>query len=158
MPIKYIKGSLLDTDAKIIVHGCNCQGVMGSGVAKQIKEKYPQAYNAYKNYEESVGLKLGYVIPAFCTGGRWVLNCLTQEYYGRNVNKVYVDYNAISRCFREVASLCNYFIGFNKSYKYNLIAMPKIGCGLANGDWNIVSKIIEEELCDKGFEVLVYEL
>lgn len=40
MPIKYIKGSLLDTDAKIIVHGCNCQGVMGSGVAKQLKKNY----------------------------------------------------------------------------------------------------------------------
>ena len=59
MNIIYKKGDLLTTDADIIVHGCNCQGVMGSGVAKQIKEKFPNAYTIYKQREEEIGLRLG---------------------------------------------------------------------------------------------------
>ena len=31
----------------VIVHGCNAQGVMGSGVAKQLRAKYPEIYVDY---------------------------------------------------------------------------------------------------------------
>lgn len=61
--IRYIKGDLLETDAPVIVHGCNCQGVMGSGVAKQIKEKYFTVYEIYRKIYENQGLELGTIIP-----------------------------------------------------------------------------------------------
>ena len=32
--IEYRKGNLLDVTSGLIAHGVNCQGVMGSGVAK----------------------------------------------------------------------------------------------------------------------------
>lgn len=35
--------------------------------------------------------------------------------------------------------------------------MPKIGTGLAGGEWNIIENIIEETLCKKGIEVIVFE-
>lgn len=46
--IKIIDGDLFETDAKFIVHQVNCMGRMGSGVALQVKEKYPHVYEEYK--------------------------------------------------------------------------------------------------------------
>ena len=47
MPYKVIDGDLLNTQAKYICHQVNCKGRMGSGVAKQIRAKYPEVYTAY---------------------------------------------------------------------------------------------------------------
>ncbi len=45
--IKIIEGDLFCSDARIIAHQVNCQGKMGSGVALQVKRKYPNVYNEY---------------------------------------------------------------------------------------------------------------
>ena len=46
--VKVVYGNLLDSSAKYICHQVNCKGVMGSGVAKQIKEKWPSVFRRYK--------------------------------------------------------------------------------------------------------------
>ena len=48
MSVKYVNGDIFDTDCDIIVHQTNCQGVMGHGIALQVKEKYPSVYERYK--------------------------------------------------------------------------------------------------------------
>lgn len=53
MSIKIIDGDLFTTNAQIICHQVNCQGKMGSGVAKQVREKYPHVYEEYKGYVEA---------------------------------------------------------------------------------------------------------
>ena len=45
-----IDGNIFDCTENIIVHQTNCQGVMGSGIAKQVKERYPEVFNAYYHY------------------------------------------------------------------------------------------------------------
>ena len=51
--LKHTKGNLIDLaeqgEFDVIVHGCNCQNTMGSGIAKEIKERYPLAYRADSN-------------------------------------------------------------------------------------------------------------
>lgn len=42
-----LNGDLFKTPFEIIAHQVNCQGVMGSGVAKQVKEKFPYVYSTY---------------------------------------------------------------------------------------------------------------
>ena len=59
--IKIIDGNLFDTKAHIICHQCNCQGVMGSGVAAEVKRRYPYVFNSYRKDYEDGKLKLGYV-------------------------------------------------------------------------------------------------
>jgi O-acetyl-ADP-ribose deacetylase (regulator of RNase III) len=46
--IHYVKGNLLDSNCDYICHQVNCQGVMGSGIARQIRERYPVVYLYYK--------------------------------------------------------------------------------------------------------------
>ena len=47
--IKLIEGNLFNTKANIICHQCNCQGIMGSGVALEVKNRYPKVYESYHN-------------------------------------------------------------------------------------------------------------
>lgn len=147
--IEYVKGNILDTDCVLIAHGCNAQGVMGSGVAKAIRDKWPVAYEKYREEYELYGLKLGDVIWARIEGteqysSRWVLNCITQEYYGRDGNR-YVNYGAIAKAFYEIS--CS---------MPQTIAIPKIGAGLGGGDWNIIAEIIEGMMGEH--KIKVYEL
>ena len=50
--IIFITGDLFDTKANVILHQVNCQGVMGSGIAAEIKRRFPQAYEDYKTLLE----------------------------------------------------------------------------------------------------------
>lgn len=123
----------------LVVHGCNAQGVMGSGVAKYVKDNFPSAYYEYLRHHEEHGLKLGEVIPALVLPGRWVLNAITQEFYGRDPGRVYVDYQAIEIAFSRVRQ-------FAESNNIATINYPKIGAGLGGGDWTRISSIINTQL------------
>lgn len=46
--IKYVKGNILESDAEALVNPVNCVGVMGTGLAKQFKAKYPEMFDKYK--------------------------------------------------------------------------------------------------------------
>ena len=69
MSIHIINGDLFETTAKYICHQVNCKGKMGSGVAKQIRERYPEVYSAYRlecNLFDEQGLPkslLGIILP-----------------------------------------------------------------------------------------------
>lgn len=145
MKIIYKQGDLLECTEQVIVHGCNAQGVMGSGVALAIRKKYPEAYDAYKSAYENGALELGEVVGAY-SGDKLILNAITQRFYGRDKLKVYADYEAIRDAFRSINEQCG----------YSSVAIPKIGAGLANGDWSIIEKIIEAECTD--VQVVCYVL
>ena len=48
--MKSIRGNLLALARSgrfdVIVHGCNCRHAMGAGIAKQIKDSFPEAWAA----------------------------------------------------------------------------------------------------------------
>lgn len=157
MQIQYKTGDLLTASEPVIVHGCNAQGVMGSGVAKLIRAKYPGAYDAYEARHKTRGLRLGEVIWADCSG-HIVANAVTQEYYGRDGRR-YADYDAIERAFtslNEVALATHDYKGERTPPppKITAIAMPLIGAGLAGGSWKTISEIIER--CSRDFQPVVY--
>jgi O-acetyl-ADP-ribose deacetylase (regulator of RNase III) len=156
------KGDLLSVTNGIIVHGCNCQGVMGSGVAKAIRDKWPDVYDSYVTYHKSSGnLFLGDVVTVspysledldkhvnYYTGdlpeNTIVVNAMTQYNYGRDPNVIYVDYDAVEACFARVRLLAR---------DSNLpVHFPMIGAGLGNGDWNEIVSRIKKGLGDEHFE------
>lgn len=150
MKIIYKIGNLLDCEESVIIHGCNSMGVMGSGVAKVIKDKYPEAARAYFSMKKEGRMQLGNWSSSYEKDGKTVINAITQEFYGRNKYVVYVSYGAIVHVFQNLNK-------WAKIYNHKAIAMPKIGAGLANGDWNIIEKIIEEECTDVQPVVYVLE-
>lgn len=141
MKIEYRYGDVLTTDSKYIAHCCNAQGKMNSGVAKAIRNKYPKAFTVYRDSYETKGLFLGQVIGADC-GDHLILNIIGQKYYGYD-GQTYVDYPAIRKALNSI----------NKNIA-EPVSFPLIGCGLAGGDWTIMSQIIEEE--STNFQPIVY--
>ena len=145
--IKYVKGSLLEAPEQVMLHGCNSLGVMGAGVAKLIREKWPKAYQDYRNSYESYGLTLGSIISSKQPDGKIILNAITQDTIG--VSGVHVSYWAIANVMYQIDQ--KYITRDNKA-----VAMPMIGAGLAGGDWSVIEAIIEN--IAKNFQPIVYHL
>jgi len=157
--MKEIEGNLLDITRGIIVHGCNCQGVMGSGVALAVKTKYKEVFKAYSNTEPALGRVVicTSVIDDVCEKYKmwvdqtlpkelYIVNALTQNSYGSD-GKRYVDYDAISACFYQVKMVA-------KELKLP-VYFPLIGAGLGGGDWAEISKRIDQVLGDEVEGILV---
>lgn len=141
MDIEYINGDLFSTDCKYILHGANSRGVMFSGVAKIVRQKYPKAYQDYVDIYNNNGLFLGDFYCSEQPDGKVIINAISQKDYG--TEKVQVSYWAIANIFRNLNVL-----------NIGEVALPKIGAGLAGGDWNVISAIIENEA--KNYKPIVY--
>ena len=130
-------GDILQIEQGIIVHGCNAQGVMGSGIALQIKQKYPFAYHSYLDHCKNIispAARLGTIDFAQVSGKLTIANAITQLNYGRD-GKRYVDYSAVQATMHQVAQLADK-LGTSVHY-------PQIGAGLGGGDWGLISDIID---------------
>jgi len=139
--IKIVEGDLLAGSEYLIGHQVNCQGAMGSGIAKQIRGRYPQVYDSYAAYcraqkpEQLLG-RCQFVEA----DNRIVANLFGQLHYGRQAKR-YTDYEALSRALRtfkeyaqETGAAC---------------ALPyMIGCGLANGEWHVVENRLQDIFSD----------
>ena len=146
--ITYIQADITTTEYSI-AHGVNCQNVMGSGVAKVLFNKWPEVKDSYHSLFERKSANnpelLGYVQEVL-TDDKTIYNCFTQLTYGYNGEKR-VNYAAIAIVFKEIAA---------RGVKD--IEIPKIGCGLAGGDWDIVEQIITDVIEINPMNVHVYYL
>ena len=153
--------ALLNDEVGFIAHCCNAQGVMGSGIAKEIKERIPEAYSAYrKHYEMLQERGTSKHFLGSCVEGGRVLNLIGQEYYGKD-KKRYVNYGALASAL----SHCFHVIQFDVDGE-NLIYPPDVTVGIpfnmasdrAGGDWNIVLELIEHCLANYVKDVIIYRL
>ena len=149
-----IEKDILTVDRGIICHQTNCQGVMGSGVAKALYEKWPKVRYSYMDCftEFNAGVEgenfLGEVDDIqMHPGGKVVVNCFTQQYFGGD-GRLYLSCEALRTCMKNLIKVCEY-------HGVDEVAMPKIGCGLAGGDWNKVKTILED-VFPKDFKVKIY--
>ena len=144
-----IDDNIFNCTENIIVHQTNCRGVMGHGIALQIKNKYPEVFNAYYHYcKTNIPTEiLGTTLICQANDNKYIANLFGQLNYGEGLQ---TDYNRFEKALKAV---------YNFAKESNLsVAIPyKIGCGLANGDWNIVSKIIEETF-KEDVKLTIYRL
>jgi O-acetyl-ADP-ribose deacetylase (regulator of RNase III) len=137
--MKVLKGNLiqlaLQGEFDVIVHGCNCFCTMASGIAKQIAQTFPEARDVDARTGRGIADKLGSISYAQCDPVL-VVNGYTQYSYGRDPKVVYVDYDAVRSVFQAVKT----------KFAGERIGYPMLGAGLANGDWEVIAEIINEEL------------
>ena len=127
-------GDITKVNKGIIIHQVNNKRVMGAGVAKSIREKYPSHYTDYMSSQ----LHLGSLVCSRVSQNIGVIGMVSQNGFGRNKNVVYTDYSAFAQCLKEIKKL------HDKCPNVNYYMPYGIGCGLANGDWNIISGLIKE--------------
>jgi O-acetyl-ADP-ribose deacetylase (regulator of RNase III) len=174
--MKIIEGNLI-TLAKqghfdVITHGCNCFCTMGAGIAVDMRlnfdcDKFPMEAPEYRGDMNKLGtidyqvknlvldkpIKVGnlnLLAPDFGGFPLVVINSYTQYRYGSNHPdgmRNPVDYDAITLCMKKI----------NHIFKGKSLGLPKIGCGLAGGEWNVVRQIIEREIFDMDVTVIDFK-
>ena len=144
--VTVVKGNLLDATEHVIAHQVNCQRKMNSGVAKAIKEKYPEVFEIYQNTIPQLGLvDMIYVVKPDI---HFIYNMYSQDKYGYD-GKQYTDYNAFRECCKTIVKKC-------KKLKLS-VAMPyKIGSDRGGADWDKIMDILLEEFTD--VDLTLYKL
>ena len=172
--INIIDGNIFDSNANFIIHQVNCQGVMGSGVALQVADRFPHVereYRKYLNYCEKNGREpLGTVqyvptevwaltmvdtmknnnITAYDLDYQYIVNLFGQNTFGEGLH---TDLKAMKKAFADIREKAQ-SIGAT-------VAMPyRIGSCRGGANWNDVYDIIKKtfEKSDVDVEIWRYDL
>lgn len=157
-----VYGNVLDGGYGAVLHQANAQIVMGGGIARQIKERFPKAYEADKKFPYGKGKarlgKFSYAVVNHPYNGEdfLIVNVYGQEDWkgdGPLGDGVRTDYKALEKGIRDS-------IGYIKeNYKgVKSFAVPKlIGCDLAGGDWTRVSAMLYQIAEDLDIELYISE-
>lgn len=158
--ITYITHDVTATTRGVVAHGCNCRGVMGSGVALAVRRRWNVAY---QKYVEFVAAATAHAPTSSLLGqaqiinvghpildepnSLFVSNMFTQDAFG-NDGKRYANPDAIRKSLTDTIAFCR---GTNLP-----LFIPRIGCGLGGLDWETdVQPIVEDLVSLYGVEVFV---
>jgi O-acetyl-ADP-ribose deacetylase (regulator of RNase III) len=169
--VSYIDGDLIKLAKEgkfdVIAHGCNCHSTMGAGIAPQMAKAFGCDRFEMELYGTDIN-KLGNIdYQTFVLGENaiWsledfknnrnepeltVVNAYTQFNYGinhANGDAKPLSYEALTLCMKKM----------NLIFSGKHIGLPKIGAGLAGGDWNKIESIIKQELKDCKVTIVNYK-
>ena len=130
MAITFKTGNILDDDVAALVNPVNCVGVMGAGLAKQFKKKYPDMFEEYVEACNSGTFKIGNVHAFAAADGHYILNFPT-KYDWRDPSKVDYINDGLNTLYTALPNL-----GIRS------IAIPPLGCGLGGLEWEVVKPMI----------------
>ena len=174
--VEQIEGNLLDfppyrkddpdnyIGINAIAHSCNCQNVMGGGIAKQIKDRYPKAFEAdterwSNEYNDGGNWKgqIGDYSKAVIENKGTIYNLYTQSGYSTERRQVNYEYfwKALKAMEEDL-----YKMNVEK-HEYDPSAPPVLGlpygisCGLAGGSWKIIKAIIEDIFLDSPIKCYI---
>ncbi len=150
MPIIYVSGDLFENEhgVEAFAHGCNCQGSMGAGIAKNFRALYPEMFKEYRTRckAEPRLFNLGDSWLYKMQGRPSVFNLATQEGFWRSR----ASYEAIEAALRTMNEQAN-------AEGIGSVAIPRIGVGYGGLSWKKVRSIIEQVFQDWPGRLVVYE-
>jgi O-acetyl-ADP-ribose deacetylase (regulator of RNase III) len=165
--IRYLKGDATHPygpGPKIIAHVCNDVGAWGAGFVLAVSRRWKRPQERYTQWwwrrawthESGVSFplfRLGHVqLVEVEAGSLWVANMLAQQGLASRKQKAGppLRYEALEQCLAEVARLAQ--------ERQASVHMPRIGCGLAGGQWDQVEPLVVRTLVVAGVPVTVYDL
>jgi O-acetyl-ADP-ribose deacetylase (regulator of RNase III) len=156
MEINYVVGDATQPVGEgpmLVVHVCNDVGAWGRGFVLALSKRWPvteQRYRAWHSGEDAKPFALGEVQFVQVANALWVANLIGQRGIRTIGGIPPVRYEAVRKGLRKIAAEAER-LGAS-------VHMPRIGCGLAGGKWEVVGKIIEEEIVARGIPTTVYDL
>lgn len=135
----------------VIAHVVNDIGAWGKGFVLALEREWPSSQEHYKLWMESKP-PMGDVSYYELTREAHLFHLLAQKGLRTKVNPVPIDYEALRQALDKMHGLLG---GLHNTFT---IQMPRIGCGLAGGDWAVVEQIIIDELSSKGQRVIVCDM
>ncbi len=150
MSIRYEHGDLLAAPAEAVVNTVNTRGVMGKGIALQVKQRWPEVDRAYRAASTRGDVVLGrmHVVERRVLGDdgpRVVINFPTKDHWRSRSKLADVEAGLVDlRATIEKLDLRS-------------IAIPPLGCGNGGLDWADVRPLIEAALSDlSDVDVIIY--
>lgn len=164
--MKTIKGDLIsmafDGQFNIIAHGCNCQGMMGAGIALQIRQKIPGAAKADRDYKANMEKVFGYTHPFYMLGtmSKYIISPEEMLY---NNSPQFMVANLYTQViggpdFKLEEGLIPALTKLNLIWRGKRIGFPMIGAGIGGGDWNEILPILTKYMKDCDVTIVEYEL
>ena len=152
------KPSLHGHDGVVIAHVCNNVGAWGAGFVVPLAEAFPLSeleYHRWRHDWMTSGLgqpfQLGEIQFVWGNDNVRVLNMIAQDHLPTRTRRMALSYGALRRTLLAGARAMAEFDA--------AMVMPRIGCGIAGGDWEKVEEIIVDTVCDlHGVPVYVYDL
>jgi O-acetyl-ADP-ribose deacetylase (regulator of RNase III) len=151
--MKTIDCNLLDVQADIIGHCCNCQNTMGSGVAAAIRQEYPEAYDVDCKTVKADKAKLGTVSLAVV-----IDPTLHKNQTIKAVVNLYGQYSYGGERPMSYEAIYTALVAFKEKLKpaVKTVAFPyKMGADRAGGSWPIIEKMIEIVFENSGVDVII---
>lgn len=147
--IQYVRGDVTRAQPTtrpkaVVLQCCNNRRRIGAGVSGAIIQAWPGVRHAYMQGS----MQLGQVSMCAVRPNVLVCNIIGQDGYGRD-GRVYVRYAALQEGMRTVALQCG------ADYE---VHCPRLGCGLAGGEWPKVVALLQAEFCARGIPVTVWDL
>jgi O-acetyl-ADP-ribose deacetylase (regulator of RNase III) len=151
----YIKGDATVPQAKgvkIIAHVCNDRGRWGKGFVMALSARWPapeEAYRAWYRDRAENDFGLGAVQFVQVEPLLWVANMVAQHGLTAGSEGPPIRYEAVEACLAKLA---------HKARELGAsVHMPRIGCGLAGGRWELIEPILERTLGAAEVAVTVYD-
>lgn len=141
--IHYIQRNLFDSPAQVLVNTVNTVGVMGKGIAKEFKKRYPQMFDIYKQKCLDKEFNIGNLFY-YKSEDKWILNFPTKTDWRKPSRLSYIEEGL--KKFRETYN----DVGVNS------IAFPKLGCGNGRLAWQEVMPLMEKYLHDLPIDIYIY--
>lgn len=153
-PITYLTGDAtrpVGEGVKIIAHVCNNLGKWGKGFVLAVSGRWPVTRQRYLTlYTPGTTIPLGTVQVVKVEADIYVANLIAQDGLRSRNNPVPLKYLSLEACLGQVAT--------EALSLQATVHMPRIGCGLAGGEWDRVEPLIQHTLCQWGVVVCVYDL
>lgn len=146
--IHFVKGDLFSARTPVLAHQTNALPAMGSGIALQIRKKFPTAYQDYMDTEPLLGSCLLSKVFIDSKEG-YIAHLYGQEHCG-NDGRRYTSYDALDTALADM---------YKQMLKKNLyqVSMPMIGSCRGGGDWGIIEAIIRAN-CPERIDTFIYKL
>jgi len=141
--MNHLKGDITNAKHGIICQQVNCMLVMGAGLAKQIRNKWPEVYTKYRSAMD--------IKPTSRLGKCQIVHVVEKELYVANLfsqynyklrNIQHTDYGALAQALQGLATWHKKFCHID----FPIWVPHKLGCGLAGGDWEIVQSILFQNI------------
>lgn len=135
---------------KVLVHVCNDAGKSGKGFVLAVSKRWPEPEAAYRAAADGGKLRLGEVQFVPVSDEITVANLIGQHGVARRGRAdAPIRYEAIRHGLQRIAERA-------QSQRAS-VHMPRIGTGLAGGDWRDIEPIVKDTLCEAGVTVTVYD-
>jgi O-acetyl-ADP-ribose deacetylase (regulator of RNase III) len=137
---------------KLICHICNDRGAWGAGFVVALSRRWREPeenYRDWHNGKNNIPFVLGEVQVVKVEDGIWVANMLAQHGTRLKDGIPPIRYDALESCLEKAADHAR-DVGAS-------LHMPKIGAGLAGGDWQKIKVIITKVVEAAGVDTTIYE-